>query len=131
MEISTICSSDVGTRTLTWCRAGHSAPIITGTSTARVLSDGSPPVGAFDDFAFTGHQQTLLAGETLVLYTDDVIEARKKDELFGERRLIGRVQDLRGLPASDLPSGIYDAVSDFTGCRLSDDIAILAITIKK
>ncbi|MHB8857862.1 MAG: PP2C family protein-serine/threonine phosphatase [Thermoleophilia bacterium] len=122
---------DVGTRTLTWCRAGHPAPIITGTSTARVLSDGSPPVGVFDDFAFTEHQQTLLAGETLVLYTDGVIEARKKDELFGERRLIGRVQDLRGLPASDLPSGIYDAVSDFTGGRLSDDIAILAITIKK
>ncbi|MBE0429817.1 MAG: SpoIIE family protein phosphatase [Thermoleophilia bacterium] len=122
---------DIGTGTLTWCRAGHPSPVIAGKATTQVLTEGSPPVGAFEDFTFMEHEHILHPGDTLILYTDGLIEAKRDGVLFGECQLLHTVQKLRRLETRELPAEIFQAVSDFTGGRLSDDVALLAITIKE
>ncbi|GAA1030587.1 hypothetical protein GCM10009557_23090 [Virgisporangium ochraceum] len=76
-------------------------------------------------------QRTLLRpGDSLVMYTDGVTEARHGRDLFGVDRLC-RV--LAGAPptatASDLAAGIETAVLDYSGRRISDDTAILVLHV--
>ena len=66
-------------------------------------------------------------GDTLVLYTDGVIEARSPSgEFFGQARLVEAVGGLGG--ASELAQSIFDRVVTFTGGALNDDVAILSLS---
>ena len=67
-------------------------------------------------------------GDTLVLYTDGVTEARRDGELFGEERLLEVLcRAGRGDPQA-LVEGLRAAVLDFAG-ELSDDLQILALRL--
>ena len=71
----------------------------------------------------------LLPGETMVLYTDGLTEARRGADFFGEQRL---VETLIGQDCSDV-QGMVDAlisrVTDHAGGRLADDLAVIAVRL--
>lgn len=120
---------DIRTGAMSWSRAGHSAPIFVRESGQHLLMDGSPPVGAFYETEFTEHQLHLQPGDSLVMYTDGVTEARAGQQLFGEKRLLKTVEELQALPAQELVERIYEKILDFSSGRLTDDVAILAVKL--
>jgi GAF domain-containing protein/anti-sigma regulatory factor (Ser/Thr protein kinase) len=69
---------DPETGSLQLASAGHLPPIVIGAGSARVIDiDPTPPLGAFPYESCREHEMTLAAGETLVFYTDGLVERPK------------------------------------------------------
>ena len=69
---------------------------------------------------------TLSPGDTLVLYTDGVTEARSEDgSFFGDRRLAEVLATTAGADAATTAAAIEAAVIEFGGGKAGDDIALL------
>ena len=119
---------DIRRGRVTASSAGHPPPVICGEHT-RILEVGSgTPLGAMSsDYRET--EFDLLPGETMVLYTDGLTEARRGADFFGERRL---VETLTGQDCSDV-QGMVDAlisrVTDHAKGRLTDDLAVIAVRL--
>lgn len=128
---------DPRTRELTHASAGHPSPrlIDTNSRTVRSLkSDGGPPIGIAPDFVCRSGREVLAPGQSLVLYTDGVIEAfDSAREMFGDERLDAALSALD--PGAD-PGAVIDAVHRavfaHTG-RLSreDDQTLVVLTVRE
>lgn len=115
-----------------FCNAGHEDPHILGADgSVRVLkSDGGPPLCVFEGFPYPMEEVTLAPGETLVITTDGVTEARNKaGDLFGHERLVTGLARL-GREA-DLKAGLNSVVRDVRqfedGTDPTDDLTLMAI----
>ena len=69
----------------------------------------------------------LRAGDSLILFSDGVTEARNGADrsLYGDERLRRLVAGLGDLSAVAMAEAIHLAALAFTGGRLSDDIVVL------
>ena len=110
-------------------RAGHPAPLL-------VRPDGpveevGPPgrvLGVFDDAELGDGSLRLMPGETLVLYTDGVTEARSPDgDFFGDERLHCLLRSCSGLDAAGIAARIKNVVLDFQEGYPRDDLAVLVL----
>ena len=72
----------------------------------------------------------LEAGDLLLLYTDGVLEARRNGEFFGEKRL-EKIMRRKRIKAESLPSVVLERVLAFSGGTLTDDIAVLALSLNE
>ncbi|MCW2650434.1 MAG: phosphoserine phosphatase RsbU/P [Mycobacterium sp.] len=92
----------------------------------RVRPDGGMFVGAISDAAFEQCTVELRRGQTLLLYTDGITEARPDGtECFGEDALCRFLADRIGLPAAPL---INELATLVLALRPDDDVALLALT---
>ncbi|HWH34353.1 MAG TPA: SpoIIE family protein phosphatase [Acidimicrobiales bacterium] len=73
---------------------------------------------------------SLSAGDSLVLYTDGVTEARTDGVFFGEERLMEELGRRGGSRASELAEALERAVLDHQGGEAADDIAILVVAAR-
>lgn len=78
-------------------------------------------LGAFDDAEFGSRRLHLRPGETLLLYSDGLTEARPGGEFFGEECLARFAGHRAGSHADEL-------INDFDPAP-ADDIALLAIRV--
>ena len=119
---------DRTTGQVSFASAGHPAPVYLGSRFCRSLAVAyGPPLGTFaSDYATS--PATLTRGDYLVLYTDGVTEARRDDELFGEKRLLATVESLRGRSAQGLADGVLAAVGAFAG-GLRDDLQVATLRL--
>lgn len=120
---------DKRTGTLTYCNAGHPPAIIKKGSTVMLLEKYSPIIGAFKDLQYQDGEADIEKDDVLILYTDGVIEARNNGELYGEERLIDYIKCLAQAPVENIPQAIISDVNAFSGGKLTDDVAILAVAL--
>jgi len=106
--------------------AGHPGPVHVGSGICEIVEPTyGPPLGSFvADYPTTSLR--LAQGESLVLYTDGVTEARQGDVLFGEERAVGIVSSLANQPAQDIADALASAASSFAD-TLTDDLQVLVI----
>jgi serine phosphatase RsbU (regulator of sigma subunit) len=78
---------------------------------------------------FEEHCLDLVAGDTLVLYTDGISEARTSREQFGDRRLADVLATLGPLPAPQAAQRVCDEARAF-GAGGSDDAAVFVIHLE-
>jgi serine phosphatase RsbU (regulator of sigma subunit) len=119
---------DPTTRTFSWTNAGHPYPVVVPASGAAYLLEDThgPPLGVETDVPYGRSARVLDAGDTVVLYSDGLIERRSHDIDADFARLLDAIalDDQRpaglvdGLLARLHPTGLHD-----------DDIAVLAITV--
>jgi sigma-B regulation protein RsbU (phosphoserine phosphatase) len=118
---------------LTLANAGHCKPV--------VLTPGKPPRWAIENLgtalgfepgvSFERAELTLNPGDTLIIYSDGVIEAfNAQAECYGDQRLLSEASLLSSKSAPDLVVGLLKAVRTFAaGAPQSDDIAILTLKV--
>ncbi|WP_431884713.1 GAF domain-containing SpoIIE family protein phosphatase [Micromonospora wenchangensis] len=109
---------------VTWCNAGHPAPLlVTADGTVRPL-DGrrEPLLGLTRPTPRTGAEVLLAPGDTLLLYTDGLVERRDQSIDEGMAQLCARVAAAGVRPAADLCDLLLG-----TGHRREDDVALLAL----
>lgn len=116
------------TRELTWTNAGHPYPVVVPASgTPHLLVDThGPPLGVDGEARYQRSSLVLGHGDTVVLYSDGLIERREHDLDEDFERLLETIPLDAPRPAALVeqlldrlhPSGLHD-----------DDIAILAVTV--
>ncbi|MDP8950098.1 MAG: SpoIIE family protein phosphatase [Actinomycetota bacterium] len=112
-------------------RGGHSAPLLLEAD-GGVSKIGLPgrAIGVFEDPNLTEQGTRLSPGDSLVLYTDGVVEARSPDgSFFGEERLASLLRSSIGLDAQTLADRVESAVLDFQENDPRDDIAVLVLRV--
>lgn len=119
---------DVSTGVLTYCNAGHDYPIIISESgTSKVVkTEQDIALGIDDEHEFHNGEIKLGVNESLILYTDGVIEATDADNnLFGEDRFIKYLEENHSLTMEELINNLTAQLVDFQSNRQFDDITLL------
>ena len=117
---------------LSLASGGHPAPLLLradGTADYQPAG-GGPFLGVIDDVVFTSTTIRLGAGDTFLLYTDGLTEARTGEgrERYGD-------QALRAFAAGIAPATAAAAIDAITalleglGDGLDDDVAVLALSV--
>jgi len=118
------------TRTLTYIRAGHNAPILRRTSGQfERLETGDLPLGIDSGVRYECGTVTLASGDLLVIFTDGLIEAVNEiDAEFGESRLLDVLKAPPAESAEKTLHALLAAVEAFVGhTRQHDDITCLVL----
>ncbi|WP_254897538.1 PP2C family protein-serine/threonine phosphatase [Amycolatopsis sp. Hca4] len=112
--------------------AGHPPPLIVRADgrVEEVDSQGSL-IGVLPEIESTTAEITLHPGETCLLYTDGIVEAKGGplgDAMFGEERLEQAVAECANMPADAVVERVQMLASQWIGRGSHDDMAVLAIT---
>ncbi|WP_437065180.1 PP2C family protein-serine/threonine phosphatase [Streptomyces sp. enrichment culture] len=106
--------------------------VLRADGTAEFLpTPGGLLVGILPAAPFTAATTVLTAGDTLLLYTDGLTEARTGAEhtgLYGEEALLSFVAGHAGKPPHDIVHALTDLLRGF-GDGLDDDTALLALGV--
>jgi serine phosphatase RsbU (regulator of sigma subunit) len=106
--------------------AGPPPPILVRDGAATMLGRPDTLAGAFDDGVWGTSAIELHRGDTLLLYTDGVLDTVGEGERFGEQRLLDSV---RAAPAD--PAALLDhldaALDTFQRGPQRDDTATVAV----
>lgn len=107
--------------------AGQPAPLVAGPDSIVPVEGAGLPLGMFCSIEFPVLTFRLAPGESLVVYTDGVTEARNtRGDDFGVGGVAASLRGRTGLAAVEMANGCLDAVSDFRGgAPRSDDLTLL------
>ena len=113
-------------------RAGHLPPLIVRADgrVEEMFGRGSI-IGVLAEPEFETVEISLAPGETCLLYTDGIVEARggpMGGEMFGEDRLRLLLSECGGLPAEAVVERVVMLATQWLEGSEHDDIAVLAIT---
>lgn len=111
---------DPVSRQFIMANAGHPRPVLVRQSHAHFIESEGVPLGVTEDSAFEIFACRLEHEDSLVLYTDGLIES-ERDIVAGEQRL------LRSL--SGAPIEAESLVSALTADLRQDDIAVLVLSV--
>jgi sigma-B regulation protein RsbU (phosphoserine phosphatase) len=130
-----LAAFEPGSRTLRYARAGHNPPLVRAASEPRrirLLDEvGDLPLGIDPDVRYADTETTLAPGETLVLYTDGITEAKNRTgELFGVERIEGALLDCSGAPGCAVDSIGRDLLAFEGGVRPGDDQTLLVLQVE-
>lgn len=107
---------------------GHPLPLLRrADGTVETVGVPGSLVGVLDSPSLHDVRLELDAGDTVVLYTDGVTEARRGDVQYGEDRLMELVAG-SGRAADEVTAALLDDVMTFQDGVARDDIAVLALT---
>lgn len=113
----------------TFCNAGHNPGILVRQNgDVEWLSGGGIILGIMPQATYEQSTRRVEPGDTLVLYSDGVTEARQPnaDEEFGEERLASIVAELRGQPAASIVEGVIQRLTAWMdGVPAADDVTLV------
>jgi serine phosphatase RsbU (regulator of sigma subunit) len=115
-----------GMRTLRWSSAGHLPPLLVNPDGHVEVLDSDPEIllGAESTDPRTDHEVLIHPGQTLVLYTDGLVEHGRTGIDEGITRLTGLVGELVGLGVDALCDQLLERI---VRQRSDDDVAIVAV----
>jgi phosphoserine phosphatase RsbU/P len=105
---------DPATRMLTVGNAGLPLPLHITSAGCQPIGNGGIPPGMFQDAVYEQHSVRLQPGESVVFYTDGVVDAANKAQTqFGVERLMQVCEQHRELPAMELLRFVFEAATEF------------------
>jgi sigma-B regulation protein RsbU (phosphoserine phosphatase) len=125
-----IAQMDCDRGVLTYCNAGHFPPILfRQDGDVQLLETGGPLLGALQGAEFASGELTLGPGDTLVVYSDGVVECRNPEgEEFGLDRLIAALPRAKQHSAHGTLMMLLAVVQEFAnGYPMSDDMSLTLI----
>jgi serine phosphatase RsbU (regulator of sigma subunit) len=132
---------DLGRRTMTYARAGHTPMIYLPASgpnrSVRVLAPDGLVLGLkIDDGEMFEHllcEETMAIeeGDLFVLFTDGITEAMNAgDDCFGDSRLGGLIEEHSHLPTEELRERVLREIAAFVGnAPQHDDMTMLLLRV--
>ncbi|GAB3298016.1 PP2C family protein-serine/threonine phosphatase [Parasphingorhabdus pacifica] len=118
---------------LTLAGGGHPPALLVHAGTG-VVEEVCPPggmlVGALSDAEFATFHLNLQAGQTLLLYTDGITEARPAGEFFDEQRLKKFLADHPHASAGEQINELTALLERFDPAP-TDDVALLALSVPR
>ena len=107
--------------------AGHIPPVLIRRGVIEKLEKGGVALGIMPDATFEEQRMELQPGDTLLVYSDGLIEARNvSGEFYGEQRLHNTLSRLTGQTAEQLGERLIAEVDRFAGEEKAfDDLSII------
>lgn len=120
---------DTATGELRVASAGHPDPILRldGGRAAALQLPRNPPLGVVKDQVFEAGGRALEGGDTLVVFTDGLLDAGWEIGGFGEWRAVNTVSGSRFLQPGSLAERLLRAAVTYAGESLSDDVAVVVL----
>jgi ligand-binding sensor domain-containing protein len=122
-------------RSVRFSNAGLVDPLVWREGVVRPLKSAGlrHPLGMVRDTVYQEQKATVRPGDVVILVTDGVTEARRRDGTFyGEERLIALLErkDLSGLGAAEVVDMILSAVRDFAErAGQHDDMTVVVVKV--
>lgn len=115
-----------GLRTLRWSSAGHLPPLVMRAAGGTEMLDTRPEtlLGTGVARPRSNHLATLHPGDTVVFYTDGLVEHGRTEIDDGLERLARAVEDHRDRDVGDLCDGLLEQIVRH---RSDDDVAIVVV----
>ncbi len=109
--------------------AGHCPPLLLRGGTVQTVSATGLPLGLFCDGSYSATRLQLGLGETLVLYTDGITEARsREDQEYGMERLATLLPRLAGKTPKQIADACLDDLAQFLfDADQADDVTLMVI----
>ncbi len=119
-------SKTPGQASFEWSNAGHPPPVLIGADGDVRLLDAEPNLllGVDPSTRRADHSVFLAAGDTVLMYTDGLVERSDEDLDVGVARLVGRLQGTHRQSVDEICEA---ALIDHAARR--DDIALLAVRV--
>jgi phosphoserine phosphatase RsbU/P len=115
---------------VTVASGGHPLPIkVTAGGQARAIGRSGALLGVLAEPPLHDASTELRPGDSLALFTDGIVEARRVRDFFGEQRLTALLVTHRDLPAPQLAQRVVDEVVDFQAGMPRDDIALVVLKV--
>jgi phosphoserine phosphatase RsbU/P len=114
---------------LTYCNAGHNAPLLVSRSGIRRLECGGVVLGLFEQALYEEETVTLQPGDLIILFSDGVTEAMNPAmEEFSDDRLLDCANKHRGQPPQEVLDALLADVKEFCAdATQSDDITVVMV----
>ena len=122
---------DLKTGDLSYCNAGHNAPLLIGTDGNVTAMEVIPnlPLGLFSGFPYQGQQTKIAKNTKLYLFTDGVNEAENNEmEQFSDERLVSMLKANADADPKEIVDVSFAEVQRHAdGANQSDDITVMCI----
>ena len=114
---------------LVYCNAGHNPPLVITRDGVSRLTTGGSVVGLFDDAEYEEGSVALQAGDTIVVFSDGVTEARNVRHVeFGDDRLVATMATQHGEPPQATVAAVLGELRAFCGDAVQyDDVTLVAV----
>ena len=123
---------DFDSNRLEYCSAGQPSPVVVRADRQVIeFEPGSTALGVDKDVAYRGYAFDLRPMDTLLIFTDGLVEARRENEFFGEESIKRIAQARFDLPAEAIADSIIQSAKEFTGGQLRDDVALVSLRLEK
>ncbi len=107
-------------------RAGHPPAAVLRNEHVEWAGPVGPILGAVDDADWKSDDVALGATESIVLYTDGVLDARGESGRFGDERLAATLAEAPRTSAGSVLARLDSALSEFAAARDDDAAAVCA-----
>jgi serine phosphatase RsbU (regulator of sigma subunit)/PAS domain-containing protein len=108
--------------------AGHpAAALLQADGRVQMLSGGGLPLGLFPDAEPAIQELTMDAGDVLFLYSNGVAQLRGPLNIEFQDRMADELVGMVGYPPDRLVASMRQAMLDFSGGNLVDDVTMLAM----
>jgi len=116
---------------LKWASGGHPAGLLQEADDGECtsLAATGPLLGALSDVVYGEQTVAMRPGDTVLLYTDGVTEARSGAEFFGEKRVHAALRV--GGDADAVAQRLLVSVRRFVRTELRDDVAVLVLRVRE
>jgi phosphoserine phosphatase RsbU/P len=124
-----VCGQASSSGEILLSNAGHCPPLLLKDGSVARLEATGVPLGMFCEGKYPAHRARLEPGESLLLYTDGLSEARDRQEReYGEVRLLNLLSGDHERGAKALVSACLDDWQRFrAGSPIHDDVTVMAI----
>jgi len=114
---------------LTYCNAGHNPPLlIRANGESRELDAAGAVLGRFPDWRYTQSEVQIESGDTLLLFTDGLVETcNVAEEAFGEDNVVRIVRENSSASARDLMAALMGTASKHCGEKFQDDASLVVL----
>jgi sigma-B regulation protein RsbU (phosphoserine phosphatase) len=114
---------------LTYCNAGHNPPLLIRADGASTeLKAAGAVLGPFPDWLYEQSELQMRSGDTLLLFTDGLVEACNADEeSFGEHNLIRIARENPTSSAEELMGLLMRAAWQHGGNHFQDDASLIVL----
>lgn len=122
---------DAATRTLRYANGGHNPPLVVRRDGSVVwLDTAGLPLGLFPDSEYEEGTLQLHPGDTVIAYTDGVIEAvNQSGEEWGVAGIRKAAVESKAKDANELVDAIFTSLDEFSRGRQTDDATIIVARV--
>ncbi len=122
---------DTEARTLACAGGGHEPPVVCrADGSIEELPSNGIPLGIIGGFEYSESVLRLQPGDTMVMVTDGIVEARRNGVIWGKPAVVGYLARASADPPQALASGLVAAARAHAGGGLQDDAAVVVLRVQ-